>query len=143
MTINMNLQIFTDGGSRGNPGNAAIGGVVFDQNKTIIYEFSKYIGVATNNEAEYLAVKHALNWIREFKQQQKISQITFYLDSKLVVEQINQNWKIKEPRMKALASECWKIMESLQCSTDFVHVLREKNKEADLLVNQALDAHQL
>lgn len=139
----MQLEVFTDGGSRGNPGDAAIGGVVFTTDKSQLYEFSKYIGTATNNEAEYQALLHVLEWVLEFEQKESVTNAVFYLDSKLVVEQINQNWKIKEPRMRTLAGKCWEVVEKLSCDTSFVHVRREKNKEADLLVNQALDAHQL
>lgn len=139
----MQLHIYTDGGSRGNPGDAGIGGVVFTEDKSLLFEFSKYIGVATNNEAEYLALIHVLEWVLEFQEKEKFSNAVFHLDSKLVVEQINQNWKIKEPRMRTLAGKCWEIIEKLNCDTSFVHVRREFNKDADLLVNQALDAHQL
>lgn len=139
----MQLNVFTDGGSRGNPGDAAIGGVVFTSSKELLYEFSKFMGTATNNEAEYTALLHVLKWVQEYTQKEKINNITFHLDSKLVVEQINQNWKIKEPRMRTLAGKCWEIIEKIPAQTTFIHVRRELNKEADLLVNQALDAHQL
>lgn len=138
----MQLHIFTDGGSRGNPGDAAIGGIVLASNKTLLYEFSKYIGLATNNEAEYQAVLHALEWVLKYKKKEKVVSATFHLDSKLVVEQLNQNWKIKEPRMRTLAGKCWEAVEQISSEITFVHIKREKNKEADLLVNQALDSHQ-
>jgi len=138
----MIINVFTDGGSRGNPGDAAIGGIILNSDKSLLYEFSKYIGTATNNEAEYLALQHVLEWVKENEKKEKITRAVFHLDSKLVVEQINQNWKIKEPRMRTLAGKCWEIMEKLDCETAFTHVRREKNQEADLLVNQALDAHQ-
>lgn len=169
----MKLRIFTDGGSRGNPGDAGIGGVVYNEAHEVVFEFSKYIGLATNNEAEYEAVKTALDWVQKYLQEHQaqapvtpqtpitplitnptttsivtpaptitpITQIDFFLDSKLVVEQMNKNWKIKEPRMQVLAQSCWKKIAELHIPVSFTHVLREKNKEADLLVNQALDAH--
>lgn len=146
----MQLNIYTDGGSRGNPGDAGIGGVVFTEDKSVLFEFSKYIGVATNNESEYLALEEALKWFLEFqekktssKEKTEVKKAVFHLDSKLVVEQINKNWKVKEPRMRTLAEKCWKIINQISIDTSFVHVRREFNKEADLLVNQALDAHQL
>jgi ribonuclease HI len=142
----MNLNAYTDGGSRGNPGDAAIGGVVFKENKSLVYEFSKFIGVGTNNEAEYLALLHILEWTLEYQNSpdsEEINSIIFNLDSKLVVEQINKNWKVKEPRMRVLATKCWEIIDKITCTTTFKHVRREFNKDADLLVNQALDAHQL
>jgi ribonuclease HI len=139
----MQLQVFTDGGSRGNPGDAAIGGIVLDAKNNLLYEFSKFIGTATNNEAEYFALYHALEWLLDYEKSVKITHTMFNLDSKLVVEQINQNWKIKEPRMRTLAGKCWELIEKLTCETKFIHVKREKNYQADLLVNQALDSHQL
>ncbi|GIK84494.1 MAG: hypothetical protein BroJett025_11160 [Patescibacteria group bacterium] len=136
----MRYQIYTDGGSRGNPGDAAIGGVVYGLKKEIVFEFSKYIGVATNNEAEYTAVLTALEWALQHTT--GVEAIDFNLDSKLVVEQMNKKWKIKEPRMLVLAQKCWDLIKELGIEVTFSHVMREKNKEADLLVNQALDAHQ-
>jgi ribonuclease HI len=139
----MKLFIFTDGGSRGNPGNAAIGGVVFDDNKSVLYEFSKFIGTATNNEAEYSALLEILEWLVDGtnKFASDIDEVIIHLDSKLIVEQINKNWKIKEPRLREFALKCWIIIEKLPFSVRLTHVAREKNKEADLLVNQALDAY--
>ncbi|MFZ1721232.1 MAG: reverse transcriptase-like protein, partial [Microgenomates group bacterium] len=63
-----------------------------------------------------------------------------YLDSKLVVEQLSKNWKIKEPRMKLLAENCWKTLISIPNSVSFRHIPREKNTDSDALVNKALDA---
>ncbi len=139
----MQLEVFTDGGSRGNPGDAAIGGVVFGPNKSLQYEFSKYIGETTNNVAEYKALLHVLEWLSTHEESEPLESIVCYLDSKLVVEQMNRNWKIKDSKMKELALKCWNIVNSMNCEPSFVHVRREKNKEADALVNQALDAHQL
>lgn len=139
----MQLNVFTDGGSRGNPGDAGIGGVVFNAQKDLLYEFSKYMGQATNNEAEYTALLHVLEWIKDYSKDHLLNNVVFHLDSKLVVEQINRNWKIKEPRMRLLAEKCWQVIGEIRCETSFVHVRREFNKDADLLVNQALDAHQM
>lgn len=135
----MILTINTDGGSRGNPGQAAIG-VVISQDETIIQELKQAIGIATNNEAEYTAVLHSLAWIKERSFELKPAKIVWKLDSKLVVEQLAKHWKIKEPRMQDLAHKCWTELSALSCPYQFVHVPREQNKEADALVNQALDA---
>ena len=139
----MKIAIYTDGGSRGNPGNAAIGVVIYEENpeKTVIHEISEYIGVGTNNEAEYKAVIAAFKWLSQFEKNTEYKNITAYLDSKLVVEQLSRRWKIKEPRMQELAQMVWKIIEELPVSPKFIHVPREENKHADALVNQALDAH--
>jgi probable phosphoglycerate mutase len=70
----------------------------------------------------------------------KPSKIIWKLDSKLVVEQLSKKWKIKEPRMQDLAKKCWMLLQKLPCAYQFNHIPREENKEADALVNQALDA---
>lgn len=144
------LRIFTDGGSRGNPGNAATGVVIYKvpaeisfvetKHSKAIYEDSKFIGTATNNEAEYKALINALEWLS--KNLAEIEKVEVYLDSKLVVEQINKNWKIKDVRMSKFANDVWKILEGINIDVKFFHIRREKNLEADALVNQALDAHQ-
>ncbi len=136
----MQLNVFTDGGSRGNPGDAAIGGVVYTPEKKILFELSKYIGVATNNEAEYTALLTILEWV--LKNKTGVDRVVCNLDSKLVVEQMNRKWKIKEPRMRDLAQKCWDVVAKLGIEVVFVHVMRERNTAADLLVNQALDAQQ-
>lgn len=137
----MQLNVFTDGGSRGNPGDAAIGGIVYAPEKKILFELSKYIGVATNNEAEYTALLTILEWVSQNKT--GVDRVVCNLDSKLVVEQMNRKWKIKEPRMRDLATKCWDIVAKMGTEVVFVHVRRELNTAADLLVNQALDAQQL
>lgn len=138
----MELQIFTDGGSRGNPGPAAIGVVMLDQGKQVVYEVGKTIGIGTNNEAEYQAFIHSLEWLASFKSLSDVTRITWKLDSKLVVEQLNKHWKIKEPRMLSYAQSCWKQLSTLPCSYSINHIPREENAAADALVNQALDAAQ-
>jgi ribonuclease HI len=135
----MQLTIHTDGGSRGNPGIAG-GGVVVASGDREIYAASLSFGIKTNNEAEYLAVIRALKWLKKFSADQKIEKVSFFLDSKLVAEQLSKSWKIKEPRLKPLAQECWNIMGILPYSISFIHVKRDQNAEADLLANQAMDA---
>ena len=137
----MQIAAYTDGGSRGNPGNAATGGIIVTLQKEVLFEFSQYIGIATNNEAEYSALVTVLEWVSQ--QPEKYSSITCYLDSKLVVEQLNKNWKIKEPRMRTFAQKCWDIISEFQITATFVHIPREQNKIADALVNKALDSQQL
>lgn len=135
----MIVIVNTDGGSRGNPGQAAIG-VVFSDSTNVLAELKKAIGVATNNEAEYQAVLNSLEWLITNPLHLKPTKIIWKLDSKLVVEQLSKKWKIKEPRMQELAKKCWAQLQLLNCSFEFKHVPREENKEADALVNQALDA---
>lgn len=139
----MELVVFTDGGSRGNPGPAAAGGVVYQERKdgVVLYEFSEYLGVGTNNEAEYTALLNSIEWVVGHAGELQPTQCTWHLDSKLVVEQINKNWKIKEPRMKVFAQKCWDLLDSLGFSCKVQYVPRAENAVADALVNQALDAN--
>ena len=135
----MDLIINTDGGARGNPGPAAIG-VFVVANEAVVYESALYLGTKTNNEAEYLAILHALEWLQTFCQTHEISSVAFKLDSQLVVNQLQRNWKIKEDRLRELAQHCWQIMNSLSVAFTISYVPRAQNVQADRLVNQALDA---
>ncbi len=138
----MELLIFTDGGSRGNPGPAGIGGVVYRNTKggEVVYEFSEYLGTGTNNEAEYTALLHSIKWLSEYDKLAEIEHVTWHLDSKLVVEQVSKNWKIKEPRMRVFAQQCWALLNTFTFPTKLMYVPRAQNAAADALVNQALDA---
>ena len=140
--------INTDGGSRGNPGEAAVGVVVTSQDGKEIYGVGRKIGIGTNNEAEYQAVIDGLTWLaqpatQEFLTTQEVTEIVWKLDSKLVVEQLSKRWKIKEPRMARLAGQAWDAMQAAplnQLKMSFNHVPRSENARADELLNQALDA---
>lgn len=131
------IKIYCDGGSRGNPGKSASAFVVEDGNK-LIYSESKYLGIATNNFAEYNAVLSALHWIEENK---KIlgKEIIFILDSELVVKQINGEYRTKNKKLKEIYLEIKNILNSLSQKIIFKSVDRERNKMADFLVNQKLD----
>lgn len=133
----MKLTVHTDGGSRGNPGVAG-GGIVVLSDQEEVYGAAVPFGTKTNNEAEYLAVIHALQFLQTFDQK-KVEAIEFVLDSKLVVEQLSRRWKIKEPRLQPLAQECWQLIASLPSPVVFRHVLRHHNARADFLANQAMD----
>lgn len=142
------IFINTDGGSRGNPGKAAIGVVAINHKGEILFKLEKYIGMATNNEAEYQAFITSLEWTEEFAKQHHNSnsqesqelKIKWRLDSKLVVEQLNRRWKIKEPRLQQYAIKAWEILQKRPFLFEITYVPREENKHADQLVNQALDA---
>ena len=133
----MELVVHTDGGSRGNPGPSAVG-VVIQSGKTSLVELGLYIGVGTNNTAEYQAVITALTWIRDH--QENITQVSFFLDSQLVVSQLNGVFAIKHPDMKRLKAKIDSLLLGLPFPNTFQYVPRAENKEADALVNQALDA---
>jgi len=131
---NMELTIYSDGGSRGNPGQAAIGAVIFDQEGNKIKEISEHIGTATNNQAEYIAVIKAL----EEASNMKAEKVKVFMDSELVVKQARREYKIKNPELSSLFVKLWNIVSKFkECS--FNHIPREKNSEADALVNKALD----
>lgn len=132
--------INTDGGSRGNPGHAATGFVV-KQNEKIIHEQGLYVGIKTNNEAEYQAVIHALDWVEKNIDKENPVLIEFRLDSNLVVNQLNGLYKIKQNHLQLLATQIHTQLKKLKAKAEFLHVYREFNAQADALVNKALDKH--
>lgn len=133
----MMLKIFTDGGARGNPGPAAIGVVVLDEHNTKQWQVAKVIGVATNNIAEYMALKAAFEYLVSLPSPP--TAVAFYLDSLLVVQQMKGVYKIKEPSLQTLKAVIDTLRTQLLCPISFTHVPRAQNTEADRLVNQALD----
>jgi ribonuclease HI len=134
---------FTDGGSRGNPGKAAIGVVV--TSKEGKKEYSEYLGEAiTNNEAEYQAVIFALKKIKQLfgKKALKDSEVEICSDSELLVSQVNGKYKIMNENIARLFLQLWNLKVEFS-DISFKSVPREKNKEADFLVNEALDKKDL
>jgi len=139
------LIIHTDGGARGNPGPAGIGAVIQADGR-IVKEIAEYIGETTNNQAEYKAVIRALEEAKKLSTQAALGgqgrsqdiELGFYLDSELVVKQLKREYKVKN---KELAPLFMKIYNLTQCfkKVSFTHVIRERNKEADALVNKAID----
>jgi ribonuclease HI len=133
------LKIFTDGGSRGNPGPAGIGVVIKDNKKTV-FSCSDYIGRATNNEAEYQALEKAFDWLdQNHPLVAKFDQIICYLDSLLIASQLSGRYKIKAANLAGFAAKIKKIEKKLPAPVSYRHVPRSKNWQADALVNQALD----
>lgn len=128
------LTIYTDGGSRGNPGKAAIGAVVADK------KYGELIGIATNNVAEYKAVIFALKKAKQIfgKDGRGVTELEVRMDSELVYKQLTGQYKLKEESLWPLFIEIWNLRQDFK-KVDFVHVPREKNMEADKLVNQVLD----
>ncbi|MFZ9316816.1 MAG: reverse transcriptase-like protein [Candidatus Nanopelagicaceae bacterium] len=129
------LIIYADGGSRGNPGQAAYGALVCE-GETVLIEIAEKIGIATNNVAEYQGL---IAGIRAANKIDPAAQIEARLDSKLVVEQMSGRWKIKNIPLAKLAMEAKKI-HSPELIT-FTWIPREENYEADRLVNLALDGY--
>jgi ribonuclease HI/pterin-4a-carbinolamine dehydratase len=130
------VKIFTDGGSRGNPGPSASGFVIMDMEDTVLVERGTYLGVATNNIAEYTALKEALEECRKLG----VRKVNAYLDSLLVVNQMNGIFKIKNRDLWPIHDAIKKLVVDFD-KVEFSHVPREFNKLADAEVNKALDAH--
>ena len=132
----MKLIIEADGGSRGNPGPAAYGCLVKDaQTNEVLFKEGKTLGVTTNNVAEYSGLVAALIASHEIDPN---AQIEVRMDSKLVVEQMSGNWKIKHENMKGLVEKARNAFP--QAQVKYVWVPREDNLAADTLLNIALDA---
>ena len=135
MSKPVNLIVEADGGSRGNPGPAGSGAVVIDADTgEVILEIAKYIGVATNNVAEYLALKAGLEGAIGINPESKI---LVRMDSKLVIEQMSGTWKIKHPDMIQLAREVQALASGR--AIKFMWIPREENSRADALANKAMD----
>ncbi|MFH1863600.1 MAG: ribonuclease HI family protein [bacterium] len=132
-----NVVVYCDGGSRGNPGKSASAFVVTIKGK-VIHKGSVFLGVSTNNVAEYSAVILALKWI--VKNLSGISnEVTLILDSELVVRQLNGFYKVKNNKLKILFSTIKDIENKITAHINYTSVSREKNYLADSLVNQVLD----
>ncbi|MFH1509015.1 MAG: ribonuclease HI family protein [bacterium] len=130
----MNFTMHTDGGSRGNPGSAAIGVVVKDMMGKKVIEISKSIGETTNNQAEYTALIVGLQECLK----NRFLEVTCFLDSELVVNQINGLYKVKNAGIAELIVKVNQLKNQFK-KIQFNHIVREKNIEADALVNKALD----
>jgi len=130
----MKLKVFTDGGARGNPGIAGYGFYIEDENKKMIFEEGKFLGIKTNNEAEYMGLIGALNWIDE---NAKEADVEINSDSQLLVRQMKGIYKVKAQHLKKL----WELAKNL-CEGKkivFNEIRREYNSKADALANLAMD----
>lgn len=134
-----NFLIHTDGGSRGNPGPASIG-VVISGDSIGRKKYGEYIGIATNNVAEYRAVIFALKKLKQLigSSEAEDARIVFLMDSELLVKQLNNQYKVKEENIQKLFLEVHNLRLDFK-NVEFKHVLRGGNTEADDLVNQVLD----
>jgi ribonuclease HI len=133
------ISIFTDGGSRGNPGPAA-SGVVISKNGEVIKKIGKTLGVTTNNVAEYTAVIEGLAWMVEHSREVgEYVAINFYMDSLLLCQQIKGIYRIKQPHLASLMYKIRQLESKIHVPITYTHVPREKNKDADRMVNLALD----
>jgi ribonuclease HI len=135
----MHFILYADGGSRGNPGPAGAGAFVRDEEGVHVVTVSEYLGVATNNIAEYTAVLRALEKLHALLGSGSSgASVEARLDSQLVVRQMNGEYKIKHPNIVPLAAKVKEVGRNFKSLT-FTHVYREDNKEADALANEAMD----
>lgn len=131
---------YTDGGSRGNPGPAAIGVYITDEAGTVVKEVKETIGNSTNNFAEYHGVYRGLQTMKElYGKKTKDMEFEIRMDSELVKKQLNHEYQIKEPGLVPLFIEIHNLRVANFPNLTLTHVKRELNKEADRLVNEALD----
>lgn len=135
LMIGGTLHLFTDGGSRGNPGQAAVGVVLFDPLKNeVIREYGEAIGIVTNNIAEYQALITGLKIAKEYRPNHLIC----HLDSELVVKQLSGEYRVKMATFQPLIEEINELKTAFP-TVSFLYIPREQNRRADLLVNRALD----
>lgn len=130
----MKLTIFTDGGARGNPGPAATGVVIKNEKNETVTSYGEYLGEQTNNFAEYSALIFGLTKAHHLG----ADEVECIVDSKLVCEQVNGNWKVKEPTLQKLFLKAWNLKQKFK-KVKITHTLREGNKAADAEVNKILD----
>jgi len=128
------LKIYSDGGSRGNPGPAASGAVLYDEDGEVVAEVSKYIGIDTNNQAEYIAIIIGLEKAKELGAEK----VELFMDSELAVKQLTGVYKVKHPDIAKRFLEVKNLLTHFP-SIKIKHVRRELNKAADALVNNVLD----
>lgn len=131
----MKLLIYTDGWARFNPGPAGIGVFITDEKGKKIEARYKYLGIATNNQAEYQGALHGIRRGIELG----ATEIELRMDSNLVVEQLSGNFKIKNPELKVIFGDIQDLLRSWSGKIRFIHIRRELNKEADRLSNVAMD----
>ncbi|OEV02510.1 reverse transcriptase-like protein, partial [Streptomyces oceani] len=129
------LVVEADGGSRGNPGPAGYGAVVKDARGDTLAEVAEFIGKATNNVAEYRGLVAGLRAAYDLD---PTARVRVRMDSKLVVEQMSGRWKIKHPDMRPLAAQAQRVYPADAVSYEWIP--RERNKHADRLANEAMDA---
>jgi ribonuclease HI len=129
------VKMYADGGSRGNPGPSASGWVVFDLDDMLLKEGGFYLGITTNNQAEYTALKLGL----EEAKHMGVKKVQVYMDSLLVINQMKGIFKVRNQDLLPIYTAIKKIVKDFEY-VSFTHVPRALNKEADRMVNQTLDA---
>jgi ribonuclease HI len=132
------IRVFTDGGSRGNPGPSALG-VYIESDEGELAKIGKRIGIATNNIAEYSAIIEGFNWLIKNKEKLNIEEAHFYMDSLLARSQISGLYKVKNEVIRNFIFEIRTKEVELGVPVYYSHIPREENQLADSMVNQALD----
>jgi ribonuclease HI len=131
------VKVFTDGASRGNPGESAIGILICHEDGKKIESYNEYLGTATNNQAEYKALLKSLELLKKLKKKINISKIEFYADSDLMVNQVNFDYHVKEPELALLNIKFQVLVKKLGIPYKISYIERSLNKEADRLANEA------
>jgi len=134
--VKSEIFVFCDGGARGNPGPGAAACVIKDSAGKARFLCGKYLGKVTNNQAEYAAVELALATIRE--NYRAVKKARFFLDSRLVVNQLNGLYKVKDPSLREVLFEVRQLESCLE-EVYYQHIAREENTEADTLVNRVIN----
>lgn len=134
------LIVYTDGGSRGNPGPSALGAVIYDDKNRLIKKYNEFLGEMTNNQAEYRAVIFALKKIKALWGKDATAKIEVEIrsDSELLVSQLRGKYKILDENIQKLFILVWNLKIDFK-KVEFVLIPREQNQEADFLANEALD----
>ena len=135
----MNLTVYTDGASRGNPGKSGAGIFIIDEYNKKTISLKQYLGILTNNEAEYRALIIALEYLAEFTNTPGRFNINFLSDSQLLINQINGIYSVKSPNIIPLYNKAKKLIENLNAAYSFKHIPRTLNFKADKLANSAID----
>lgn len=131
----MRVRVFTDGGARGNPGPAGFGVVIQDAQGKVIESFGEYIGETTNNQAEYRGMIAALERAKALG----ATEVEAFADSEILVKQLHRVYRVKNAGLAPLFVKIWNLAQSFTRCT-FAHVRRERNREADAMVNATIDA---
>ncbi len=133
----MKIKVFTDGGARGNPGIAGYGVWIVNDQGDKLYEESRFLGIKTNNEAEYMGLIGALAWLKDNTEDEEIE---INSDSQLLVRQMKGLYKVKSPHLKELWSKAQELADNKKIT--FKEIPREANQKADALANLAMDSKQ-
>ncbi len=135
----MKLRAWTDGASRGNPGDAGIGVIVKDEAGVVVLEERRYLGKTTNNQAEYTALIVCLEAVIARKETLQCSDLAVFADSELMVKQLKGEYKVRDEGLKTHYAHARQLLSTAGFTFSITHVPRAQNKEADKLANEGID----